>query len=434
MGQDDLRRDDVRQDDARQGEERRPGMSQAVGPTVEASAAHILTVEITRAQAVAENAAFERRFAATTRNPFFGWNPRPQAIRSFQIDDAVLDGEFRGIFNAQGFIRGTGYLVPDEIMTRFGIEAGRVARPPQHGPVIVGSNVASGNYFHWTTQALPAIDVGIRRAGQQRRVCLALPRLNAWQEELLRLLGHAAVTRVTIDDRTRQYAFDRLEYCELLNGGAAFSLSETTRQIYVRLRDAVEQTAPGDRKIYVARTDATGRRMRNEAAVIEASRRRGFDIVVPGELSLAEQIRLFRGANLVFGPHGAGMTNIVFCEPGAIVYELLPAHYTNACFCNLAHISRLRYWADAFASDGDGPPSLREWESDIGLVLARLDEIDGIRLDLQEEAKRRTISAMDFLRGQPGQLSRPEGQTPPPVATPPANLLRRMLRMFGRRA
>jgi hypothetical protein len=42
--------------------------------------------------------------------------------------------------------------------------------------------------------------------------------------------------------------------------------------------------------------------------------------------------------------------------------------YTNACFCNLAHLCRLRYWADMFADDAatesEGPPSHRVWQSD----------------------------------------------------------------------
>ena len=82
--------------------------------------------------------------------------------------------------------------------------------------------------------------------------------------------------------------------------------------------------------------------MRNEDALLDAMRHRGFEIVVPGALTLTEQIRVFREASVVVGPHGAGLTNIVFCEPGTIVYELVPDHYPNICFGNLALICGLR--------------------------------------------------------------------------------------------
>ena len=126
---------------------------------------------------------------------------------------------------------------------------------------------------------------------------------------------------------------------------------------------------------------------------------------MPSTLSLNEQVRTFRNARLVVGAHGAGLTNIAFCEPGAIVYELVPAAYHNGCFCSLAHNCGLRYWADQFHSEGKGVPPVRDWETDTDLVMQRLTEIEAIQADLREEARRQTISAMDFLRGVTGRLA-----------------------------
>src|SRR6185437_12912895 len=100
--------------------------------------------------------------------------------------------------------------------------------------------------------------------------------------------------------------------------------------------------------------------------IIGEMRRRGYEIITPGTLSFTEQARLFRSASVIVGAHGAGLTNIIFCEPGTTIYELVSTSYANACFCNLAMVCRLQYWADAFSSDGDAstPPNLRDWESD----------------------------------------------------------------------
>ena len=89
----------------------------------------------------------------------------------------------------------------------------------------------------------------------------------------------------------------------------------------------------------------------------------------------------------------------------AIVYELVPAAYHNACICSLAHTCGLRYWADQFHSEGKGVPLVRDWEFDTELVMQRLTEIEAIQADLREEARRQTISAMDFLRGMTGRLA-----------------------------
>jgi capsular polysaccharide biosynthesis protein len=168
--------------------------------------------------------------------------------------------------------------------------------------------------------------------------------------------------------------------------------------------------------------------MLNEPEIIDEVTKRGFEVLAPGALSVAEQISMFRGACVVMGAHGAGMTNIVFCEPGTAVYELLPSHYPNPCFCNLAHICDLRYWADAFVSEGAGLPNLRHWKSDTNIVIARLDELEAI---VQRHANSRTISAIDFLRGMPGRVV---GVETPRQQLPPARegIFRRLVRrLFG---
>ncbi len=347
------------------------------------------------------------------------------------LSDVMLDGHFRGLFNAQGFIRGTGYLIPDEHMRALRVEQTRPGGTPDDGTAIIGCNVAYRNYFHWMTQALPAIDFALRRDGQDRRTVLVLPVLNAWQEESLQRLGYAETKRIVIEQRETKHAFARVEFSEYLTGQAAFWLSMQARQTYARLRQSVPVSVPEGRRLYVARTDATSRPMRNEAALIEAMRQRGFEIVTPGTLSLGEQIRLFRNAGIVVGPHGAGMTNIVFCEPGTIIYELVPAQYTNSWFCNLAHICRLRYWADMFDPDGAWDPARREWQTDIPAVMRRLDEVDAVAADLLAAAKLQTITAMEFLRGKPGQISSLQTKAAASVPAPQGLFWRLRTRLLG---
>jgi capsular polysaccharide biosynthesis protein len=383
-------------------------MTEHLALTAEQGAIQAHTVERTNQSPTADNATFEALFGNPGRNPFRGWNPDPRTIHGYQFVDVVLDGDFRGLFNAEGYIRGTGYLVGDDHMATLSVDAARLVPSSADGTVIIGCNTAYAKYFHWITQSLPAIDYAVNRIGQAPRISVALPPLEAWQEDSLRLLDLSTVRRITIPDKTRQYAFHRAEYSEFLNGGSAFSQSATARATFARLRKAVERPASTDRKIYVPCTDKTSLIVRKEEAIIEDVRKRNFEVIAPGSLPLAEQISLFRGASLVVGSHGADLTNIVFCEPGTIVYELVPAHYTNACFCNLALICGLRYWADAFASEGEGLPHVRDWEPDMAAVVERLDEIEAIHATLQEEAKRRTISALDYLRGMPGKVAQLE--------------------------
>jgi capsular polysaccharide biosynthesis protein len=40
---------------------------------------------------------------------------------------------------------------------------------------------------------------------------------------------------------------------------------------------------------------------------------------------MADQILLFQSAEFVISPHGAGLSNLLFCEPGTKVIELMPS-------------------------------------------------------------------------------------------------------------
>ena len=77
-----------------------------------------------------------------------------------------------------------------------------------------------------------------------------------------------------------------------------------------------------------------------------------------GNEPLLEQARAFGRARLVIGPHGAGLSNILFCRQNSSIIEYLSARpsgqlLTSALYANLAQILDLDYWViPAFADRG----------------------------------------------------------------------------------
>lgn len=94
------------------------------------------------------------------------------------------------------------------------------------------------------------------------------------------------------------------------------------------LRSIVPGSTPPDPRssglLYVSRNESKMRRLLNEESILPALRDLGFEIVRPGEMPLPEQIEKFRKARVVLAPHGAGLTNILFCPPGATLIEIFP--------------------------------------------------------------------------------------------------------------
>ncbi len=304
----------------------------------------------------------------------FNRRSQTDVVRAYRLRDVILDASCMALSIGNKPIVETLYMVnPDGY--RDALAQG--VRPQPTDPTahyILGGNVASNNYFHWTTQSLPAIDHALRHR-RHPSVALALPPLRRWQEESLAMLGYADIPRLTLRPNTH-YWLGSAEYSEFLGEHAPARLSSAAAETYARLRQAVEPASDGADEIYVARTDATNRVAVNEAELIAMLERQGVRIVVPGSLTVTQQIATFRRARLVIGPHGAGLSNIVGYEPGTHLYEFIPSHYPNSCFNHLAQCCGLHYWGDVFAGEaGDGSPHRRTWRIDLDMVAARLDLI-----------------------------------------------------------
>ncbi|MBK0403773.1 glycosyltransferase family 61 protein [Adhaeribacter sp. BT258] len=81
---------------------------------------------------------------------------------------------------------------------------------------------------------------------------------------------------------------------------------------------------PPTRKIFISRSRASKRRIKNEVELLPVLERFGFEVVFPETLSYREQVALFHESRIIAGPHGAGFTNTFFAQ-NATVLELHPA-------------------------------------------------------------------------------------------------------------
>lgn len=76
------------------------------------------------------------------------------------------------------------------------------------------------------------------------------------------------------------------------------------------------QEPPPDRRLFLARRNMRWRRLLNEQEIIDVLSPLGFEPVYMEELSMQEQIALFRRAAWIVAPNGSALLNLVFCETG----------------------------------------------------------------------------------------------------------------------
>jgi capsular polysaccharide biosynthesis protein len=137
---------------------------------------------------------------------------------------------------------------------------------------------------------------------------------------------------------------------------------------------------PADRLVYVTRgPSANNRTVRNDAEVLALLQGRGFELVDPGELSVAEQIRIFAEARIVVATHGAALANLAFASPGSAVVELFPRGVLLPDFWRLASgVPGLTYrYVSAFGPRGltRQQAIVRDIDVDIAALAATLDEL-----------------------------------------------------------
>lgn len=191
-------------------------------------------------------------------------------------------------------------------------------------------NVYSAGYYHWLMEALTRLQT----LGRVEPVPLLIdPDSPPYVRESLALLGYGP-DRIS-EWRATRARVDRL-LIPSLRGGVGHPSPDACRWLSTRLLEAVGGRDPNaPRRIYVSRADARRRRVVNEDAVMALLEPLGFVRVEIGRMAFADQVRLFSQAEIITGPHGAGLTNLIFA-PQAMLLEYQEPGYINGCFYSLA--------------------------------------------------------------------------------------------------
>lgn len=98
-------------------------------------------------------------------------------------------------------------------------------------------------------------------------------------------------------------------------------------------------------RVYISRSDTQNRRLVNEEGIESYLKQRGFEIVSFTGKDLAFQINTMASADYIVGPHGAGLTNVIFCKPGARILEFQSPNHFNWCMGRSASLAKAYYGA-----------------------------------------------------------------------------------------
>jgi capsular polysaccharide biosynthesis protein len=109
----------------------------------------------------------------------------------------------------------------------------------------------------------------------------------------------------------------------------------------LREETTTDHRADVGKRLYISRANQKTRRVRNEKEIRPVLDDYGFDIVYPEMWPLSKQIATFAEAEMILGPHGAGLVNIIYGDDTTLI-ELFGKR-TNPCFFAIARGMDRRY-------------------------------------------------------------------------------------------
>jgi hypothetical protein len=200
------------------------------------------------------------------------------------------------------------------------------------------------NFCHWIANIIP-------------RTALAPPEVRILMSELQTRFQKESLELVGISDRIfslesqKAYKVDKLIVStttgEYLRHPAQRGALWAT-QAWEDIKASVENSMNRKQKskfLYVSRESASRRKLIPVTEVSDVVEKLGFESVCLEDLSFAEQVEHFMDAELVLGPHGAGLAGVSFMNSNSILVEIHGNDYGTPAFKLLSAFKKVRYYS-----------------------------------------------------------------------------------------
>ncbi|MGD1095465.1 MAG: glycosyltransferase 61 family protein [Bryobacteraceae bacterium] len=205
-------------------------------------------------------------------------------------------------------------------------EAALAAAPFYDGSYLMFYNGNLQNYYHWMAEGLLGLDILSHALGRSSDLKIALPKsmdIHACfdHRESLRAVGLDGREIVEVEANLIKAREVIWVESDLVQYVPAFYLKDFQQRVAAKYADL---RCPRNRRLLVVRKGPI-RRIHNLEQVQIFLSRYGFETVCLEGMTIRDQILLFQGAEFIISPHGAGLANLLFSEPGTKVIELMPS-------------------------------------------------------------------------------------------------------------
>ncbi|MFC7058800.1 glycosyltransferase family 61 protein [Halovenus salina] len=190
-------------------------------------------------------------------------------------------------------------------------------------------------YFHWIAETITRLE-GVKeyeeRTNSSPKLILG-PNLNDFQRETLNLLGYSdndLIQWTSAYGKVKKLVIPTLRREINPKIPSPFAYHWIREQLRNKCMEHVN-TSKFSNRVYISRDDAEERRVVNESEVMKTLNGYGFEKYILSNMCVAEIIALFAQADVIVGPHGAGLTDIIYTEDVAVI-EFHPEDRLNGVY------------------------------------------------------------------------------------------------------
>jgi len=172
---------------------------------------------------------------------------------------------------------------------------------------------ATGNYYHWLVEELPSfLILNSRYPDMQILTNKVKP------DYLLSFIEQFKLSIINVEDFVNVTEYRFVQKAQDSSWPNPNDLQILRNHF---LNDLGHSNKYKNSKVYISRIKST-RSPKFEKALVDRLKEKGWSIIEPGSLSLFEQVEIFASAKVIAGIHGAGLTGVVWANPGTKVIEL----------------------------------------------------------------------------------------------------------------
>jgi len=243
---------------------------------------------------------------------------RPQSL--VVLPRARVRDEIGFVFLPDGAVLYQGNWFRPYLTDHPGYQARFRSRRSVKGDIFSLLGLWSDSFYHWFHDTLPRLWNSLPHLPPQTRF-LIHSKPFPYQLESLAALG-ISQERLEYQQPRGDTVIERLWFATPL-GHSSFTAGDTLKEIAGAFKKQFGcETRSPSRRLYISRRKARARAVLNESKLEPLLRKYHFEIVVMEGMSFQKQVEMCASAGVLIGPHGAGLTNLLYCPPGSRIGEI----------------------------------------------------------------------------------------------------------------